>query len=108
MISYQVDSVEEARAVMDAVENRGKLTTFRVQDTEQNVVDVFNKCSEAQVERQNISPGAPSIAKIGAKARDDIMEHLEHGGQPPRNYAEHLKLLWSRGEVKFDGTSFYL
>lgn len=58
--------------------------------------------------RENVNPGASSIGKIGGKAKEDILEHLCGGVQPPRSYAEHLKLLWARGEVKFDGQVFYL
>lgn len=58
--------------------------------------------------RKNVSPGTPSITKIGAIAKDYILEALKLNVQPPPRYSEHLKLLWSRGEIKFDGESYYL
>jgi hypothetical protein len=58
--------------------------------------------------RGNVDPGKPSIGKIGAKAREEIMETLKEGNQPdPRAYREHCKLLWSRGELKYDGERYY-
>lgn len=108
MISYQVDTIAEAKAIMEAVDTRGEMTTFRVQDTPQNVVDVFNQCNETKAERINVSPGATSIGKIGSNTKELILESLAVNVQPATKYVEHLKLLWARGEVKFDGNSYYL
>ena len=111
MISYQVDTVEEARSVMDAVENRGKLTTFRVHDTPDEVgtaARAMYNPSEALAPRKNISPGMPTITKIGTPAKEEIMSCLGKKMIPPTKYTEHLKLLWLRGEVKFDGQVYYL
>lgn len=58
--------------------------------------------------RRNLNPGAPSIGKIGSETKDTILKMLVAGTQPPKKYEEHLKLLWSRGEVKFDGQEYYL
>ena len=58
--------------------------------------------------RKNISPGTPAITKIGAVAKDYVLEALRMKQQPSTKYEEHLKLLWSRGEVKYDGEEFYL
>ena len=105
MISYQVDTVDEAKEVMAAVENRGKLTTFRVQD---EPAEVFEAVKAEPIERKNVNPGTPLIGKIGTKTKDEIMALLKAGTQPPNKFDEHLKLLWSRGEVQFDGTSYFL
>ena len=53
-------------------------------------------------ERHNVSPGEPSIVKIGTKSRDEIINDLKHSDRDPNEYAkgkltEHLKLLWKRG-----------
>lgn len=58
--------------------------------------------------RANVSPGEPAIGKIGSKAKDEILTSLDQGRQPIKAYAEHLKLLWKRGEVKFDGKEYFL
>lgn len=67
---------------------------------------------EAAPETKNVSPGTPSITKIGTNAKGEIMAALKVG---PRKlaeigpkYAEHMKLLWSRGEVKYDGERYYV
>ena len=127
MISYQVDTVEEAKEVMAAVENRGKLTTFRVQDAPDAVYGAAELLAasgvkpEAQaapdvvkVPRPNVSPGVPLITKIGSNTKEYILNELKASGAPRTlehfglKYAEHLKLLWSRGEIKFDGSEYYL
>ena len=59
--------------------------------------------------RANKTPGASSITKIGSKTKDEIIGVLKAGRQPNHDkYGEHLKLLWSRGEIKFDGSAYYL
>jgi hypothetical protein len=60
------------------------------------------------VERKNVSPGLPSITKIGENAKINILGGLKSGRQPGLKYAEHCKLLWQRKLLKFDGTSYYL
>lgn len=59
-------------------------------------------------ERSNLNPGKPSITKIGTNTKDELFAMLNAGKQPPAKYAEHMKLLWSRGEVRFDGQEYYL
>lgn len=109
MISYQVDTVDEAKEVMAAVENRGKLTTFRVQDDPAKVLSAFDQATEVKVvERKNVTPGVPLIGKIGSGTKDEIMALLKAGTQPAKKFTEHMKLLWSRGEVQFDGVSYFL
>ena len=54
-------------------------------------------------------PGEPTITKISSGTKDVILGDLKAGKQLPRQkYDEHLKLLWKRGEVKFDGKEYYL
>lgn len=63
----------------------------------------------AQASRANKSPGAPSIGKIGTKTVDQLTSMLKEGMQPNHDkFGEHLKLMWSRKLVKYDGTSYYL
>lgn len=56
----------------------------------------------------NVSPGEPSITKIGGNTKAEILNWLATGVPIPRKYDEHMKLLWKRGEIKFDGEEFYL
>lgn len=61
------------------------------------------------ITRTNKSPGASSITKIGSKTKDEIIGVLKAGRQPNHDkWGEHLKLLWSREIVKFDGREYYL
>lgn len=59
--------------------------------------------------RINKSPGPSAISKLGSKTKDELIAVLKAGSQPNHDkWGEHLKLLWSRGEVKFDGAAYYL
>ena len=58
--------------------------------------------------RRNLNPGVSTITKIGAATRLQIMNTLADGHQPSSKYEEHLKLLWERGEVKFDGKEWWV
>lgn len=61
------------------------------------------------IEPKNVSPGLPTIGKIGTNTKADILDMLGKGVQPSTTkFGEHLKLLWARGEVKFDGKEYYL
>ncbi len=57
--------------------------------------------------RKDISPGPSSIGKIGTKTKEALFEVLKTGVQPDKKWDEHMKLLWQRHEVKFDG-EYYL
>ena len=58
--------------------------------------------------RKNVSPGPALISKIGGNTKDHIFNLLQVEKQPPTKYDDHLKLLWARGEVKYDGEEYYL
>lgn len=60
------------------------------------------------VKRLNVNPGASLITKIGGPTKALILEELAEGIQPGPKFSEHMKLLWSRDEVKFDGEEYYL
>ena len=101
MISSQCETQEEAHAVLSAVASIGKEP---------------HACSKQYVEpqevaaepRKNVPPGLPTIGKIGTAAKEYIFEALKLGEQPGAKYTEHMKLLWARNEVKFDGSEYYL
>lgn len=64
--------------------------------------------AKAKTERPNVPPGKPSITKIGSNTKEELLRILSQGNQPPAKFVEHLKLLWDRGEVQFDGKEWYL
>lgn len=60
------------------------------------------------VVRGNVDPGKPSISKIGSATKEELLRTLQQEKIPHVKYSEHLKLLWSRGEIKFDGERYYV
>ena len=114
MISFQCDTLEEAQAVLTACAAIGKephACSKQYFEPEELVDDTkllhFRGSDETQ--RKNISPGDPTITKIGSGTKGVILDALQQGQQMPRpKYDEHLKLLWKRGEVKFDGEQYYV
>lgn len=60
------------------------------------------------VVRGNVDPGKPSIGKIGSATKEELLRTLQQEKIPHAKYSEHLKLLWSRGEIKFDGERYYV
>lgn len=60
------------------------------------------------VVRGNVDPGKPSIGKIGSTTKEELLRLLAQDKQPAAKFSEHLKLLWSRGEIKFDGERYYV
>ncbi len=122
MISFQCESNEEAQAVLKAVATIGKephacskqyvepadLGERRVLD---EPVDSERRGKAFEVKdetRMNVTPGTPTITKIGTNTKEEIMRLLKSGVQPGAKYTEHLKLLWSRGEIKYDSVLFYI
>lgn len=121
MLSFQCETEEEAQAVLSAVAGIGKqphacsrqyLDSKQLLENTLDQLGVGKPAAESaeptDEKRKNISPGASSITKIGSKTKETIFGYLHAGQQPGNPYAEHMKLLWSRGEVKFDGTDYYL
>ncbi len=103
MLSFQCATHEEAQAVLAAVAAIGKepMACSRQYVPKEEIV-------KPAAERKNISPGTPSITKIGSGAKETIIHALNTGTPLGDRYTEHLKLLWARGEIKFDGTEYYL
>ena len=114
MISFQCDTLDEARAVIDAVAALGK--TPHACSKQYIAPEEIKRAAEPGVQyvsvgvgpRKNVSPGEPSITKIGTNTREEIIGALKRGTQPLDKFREHLKLLWKRGEVKFDGEEYYV
>lgn len=130
-VTFEVDSAKEAREVLSAVEKLGGLpyrldgfgaalvqgelpTHLGVSGSEIGTGDsgktVDNDSSEDShpTTRPNVSPGEPSISKMGAATNAEITKLLNAGKDVPAKFTEHLKLLWKRGEVKYDGKEYYL
>lgn len=120
MISFQCDTLDEARAVIDAVAAIGKephACSKQYMDSKQllkNTLELVGAkpAGEDLPPRKNVSPGEPSITKIGTNAREHILNELKAGARTLEyfgiKYVEHLKLLWKRGEINFDGTEYYV
>lgn len=118
MISFQCDTLDEARAVIEAVAAIGKQPHACSKQYVEPEELIRNENAEFAKSRgfphspaeprKNISPGAPTITKIGGNTLAVVLGMLQDGNQPPEKYSEHLKLLWSRGKVKFDGEQFYV
>lgn len=62
----------------------------------------------APAPRLNVSPGESKITKLGSDTKEELLRILRDGGTPPERFIEHLRLLWARNEVKFDGANFYV
>ena len=109
MLSFQCATHEEAQAVLAAVAAIGKepMACSRQYVPKEELQD-REAIDKIPVARKNVSPGEPSITKIGEKAKEHILNSLRAGAQPAIMYHDHLKLLWKRGEIKFDGTEYFL
>ena len=114
MISFQCDTLDEARAVIDAVAAIGKSPhACSKQYVEPEEIVGGKPATEDTQTRKNVSPGPASIVKIGEKTKDYLLGELKTS---PRTleyadfhkYKEHLKLLWARQQVKFDGEEYYV
>lgn len=67
-----------------------------------------NPAPEVVAERPNVDPGKPNVIRIGGSNRSMLLDRISNGSQPPVEFTEHCKLLWSRGEIRFDGESWYV
>jgi hypothetical protein len=102
MISFQCATAEEARALLDAVAGIDKIPQI-------SGVREYLEAKDIPKERPNVNPGPPGISRIHKTTEDLILAELKQGRQPnPEAYKEHLRLLWQRCQVKFDGKEYYL
>ena len=116
MLSFQCDTHEEAQAVLAAVAAIGKepmACSKQYMDSKELLKNTLEQvgvkpAAEDLPPRKNVSPGEPSITKIGVNTEGALFGVLRAGGQPEAKFAEHMKLLWKRGKVKFDGEQFYV
>ena len=109
--------LEQLRAAPDSVLADAMLAFNEIRDkvvmvrkmSEQAIAPVEpNPMPEEVSQRKNVPPGLPTISKIGSATKEELLKMLCQGIQPSTKYAEHLKLLWARNEVKFDGKEYYL
>lgn len=92
-----------------ALEVRASIGSSAAQPKQQTHVEHQAQHAEPELrQRTNVSPGPSSISKIGSATKEELLRMLTHCAQPPTKYSEHLKLLWERGEVKFDGEEWYV
>ena len=115
MLSFQCDTHEEAQAILAAVAAIGKepMACSRQYVPKEELQAQLNTAAREAIDkipvaRKNVSPGEPSITKIGSGAKETIIHALNTGTPLGDRYTEHLKLLWARGEIKFDGEQFYV
>lgn len=119
MLSFQCESEDEAQAVLSAVAAIGKepmacsrqyipANEIPKSDGGQERSAVTMLLEHDRPERDNVNPGEPTIGKIGGGTKEQLLGMLRDGHQPPEKWGEHMKLLWSRNEVKFDGRNYYL
>jgi len=83
---------------------REMLATFEKPTHAPPLIDL----TTSKVERKNINPGPSSITKIGLTTKSELLHNLSFGTQPIAKYKEHMKLLWARDEVKWDGEVWYV
>ena len=74
----------------------------------QGIAEYEKELVEKAAVRPNVAPGKPVIERIGSATKGELLKMLQQGVTPPAKYTEHLKLLWERGVVKFDGKDYYL
>lgn len=111
MISFQCETLGEAQAVLTACAAIGKephACSKQYLGSKTLLNNTLEQVGVKSSERANVSPGEPSITKIGVNTEGALFGVLRAGGQPEAKYAEHLKLLWKRGKVKFDGDDYYV
>lgn len=60
------------------------------------------------VSRPNVTPSGPIAKRLHVHTKNTILNRLEDGVQPNEQLLPQAKLLWSRGEIKYDGEKFYL
>jgi hypothetical protein len=100
------------RSLVEDQVTRGVLDTFRspnVDTKPEQPIDAHSSGSNFdKPERNDIFPGKPTITKIGTETKAALLHNLGFGTQPAAKFTEHLKLLWSRGEVKWDGEVWYV
>jgi hypothetical protein len=118
IISIECEKDDEAHEVINLLTSRHKTWVEHREDAPQQAkpkgmisVEVLgaNESEPAPPPRKNVSPGGPFITKIGTTTSDMILGLLKNGMTVPEpKYTEHLRLLWSRGLVKFDGKEYYL
>lgn len=74
----------------------------------QTVTTVDLQTEPVDQPRRNLNPGVSSITKIGSNTKADILAAVADGRQPAAKFEEHCKLLWERGEIKFDGEEWWV
>ena len=60
------------------------------------------------VSRPNVTPSGPIAKRLHVHTKNTILNRLTDGIQPNEQLLPQAKLLWARGEIKYDGEKFYL
>ncbi len=122
-ITIQVvcDDVEDAKRVIAKLAAPDSTWVAQLEQTGSSVPKVAEKSRSSAVNsstaagatdapRPNTSPGEPSIGKIGKDNVDLLVRSVLNGARTHQadKWTEHMKLLWKRGLVKYDGEEYYL
>lgn len=108
-IQVTCDTAEDAQEVLARIARTHKTWDEQVDESKTtNTSARVDKIMGSPPERENVSPGEPSIGKIGKDNVDTLIGLVGNGQQPAEKWKEHMKLLWKRGLVKFDGEEYYL
>lgn len=109
-LNIECDSTEEYQGALHRLTQQNAtpkpLATFTPLTTGEKVKYGLTPAKE----RANVSPGEPSITKMGADMKKSMMAGVGSGAFA-ENYngksLKYLQLMWKRGEIKFDGVEFY-
>ena len=91
MLSFQCDTHEEAQAVLAAVAAIGKephACSKQYMDSKELLKNTLEQVGVTPSERKNVSPGEPSITKIGVNTEGALFGVLRAGGQPEAKMEE--------------------
>jgi hypothetical protein len=106
-----IDKITSGRKTWeDHLDEKKSEREITVSDRGKKVDNDEGESSSHPTIRPNIDPGEPAIGKIGTETKETLINALRTGVPltKPEKWVEHYKLLWKRGEVKFDGEHFYL
>ena len=106
-IQVTCDNDEEAKMAIERLTRKHSTWEEQVEIKKPVSETRFTNVPSASsaIVRPNVSPGEPSIGKIGKETARTLLDSLPT--QPAAKWSEHMKLLWKRGEVKYDGKEYW-
>lgn len=112
-IQVTCDTIQDAQGALARLGRTHKTWDEQVDESKTtNTSARVDKIMGSPPERENVSPGEPSIGKIGKDNVDMLVKAVMDGDTKVLNdtnkWQEHLKLLWKRGLVKYDGEEYFV